>query len=110
MAVQEKTRWKQWADTLRQEMMTSHTAEVTKSVESISTETATSKVASTLRSERFWKACQQGSSPNESLVDAGFEIEFKPDESRAVQEVTFKLNPTWMRILQTVLDREGVAS
>ena len=52
MTVSEKKRWKNWADCLRQEMMTGLTAEVTKSVEAITAETATSKAESTLRSAR----------------------------------------------------------
>ena len=107
MSVQEKTRWKKWAESLRQEMMTSLTAEVTKSVEAITSETATTKAENTVRSERFWRACQAGSSPNEFLATAGFEIEFEPDEERNVREVTLKLNKTWMTILQGVLDRKN---
>ncbi len=106
MTVQEKTRWKNWADGLRQEMMTSLTSEVTKSVESITAETSTSKAESTLRSVRFWRACQTGKSPNDVLATAGFEIEFEPDDERNVREVTLKLNQTWMTILQRVLDRK----
>lgn len=106
MSVQEKTRWKNWADLLRQEMMTSLTPEVTKSVASITTETATTKAESTLRSVRFWKACQDGKSPNDTLSIAGFEIEFEPEDGKNVREVTLKLNQTWMTILQRVLDRK----
>jgi hypothetical protein len=108
MTVQEKTRWKNWADSLRQEMMASLTPEVTKSVDAIVSETATSKAASTVRSARFWQACQAGGTPNDFLMKAGFEIEFQPDEDRCVKEVTLKLNQTWMTILQRVLDRKTV--
>ena len=107
MTVQEKTRWKTWADELRQEMMTSLTEEVTKTVESISSETATTKTESSLRSVRFWRACQVGDSPNDVFAKAGFEIEFEQDEERNVQEVTLRLNPTWMKILHQVLDRKN---
>lgn len=106
MSVQEKTRWKNWADCLRQEMMTSLTAEVTKSLEAITSETATSKAESTLRSARFWKACQSGKSPNDFLATAGFEIDFQQDDERNVREVTLRLNQTWMTILNGVLDRK----
>jgi hypothetical protein len=106
MAVQEKTRWRNWADALRQEMMTNLTPEVTKSVDAISSETATTKAESTVRSERFWKACQVGNSPNDFLAAAGFEIDFESDDSRVVREVTLKLNKTWMDIMQRVLDRK----
>lgn len=106
MSVQEKTRWKSWADCLRQEMMTSLTAEVTKSVDTITTETATTKAESTLHSVRFWKACQAGKSPNDALSSAGFLIDFEQDDGRKVSEVTLRLNQTWMEILQRVLDRK----
>jgi hypothetical protein len=106
MAVQEKTRWKNWADGLRQEMMTSLTAEVTKTVDSIISETATTKAESTLRSARFWRACQSGKSPNDFLSTAGFEIEFQQDDGSNVDEVTLRLNETWMSILLGVLDRK----
>ncbi len=83
------------------------TAKVTKSVESITNETATTKSESTLRSERFWRACQNGESPNDVFAKAGFEIDFDQDEKRKVHEVTLRLNSTWMGILQKVLDRNN---
>jgi hypothetical protein len=106
MTVQDKLRWKKWADGLRQEMMTSLTAVVTKSVKEIISETATNKTESTVHSARFWRACQSGTSPNESLSKAGFEIEFEQDQERNVQEVTLRLNKTWLAIMQRVLDRK----
>ena len=106
MAVSEKARWKNWADELRQEMMTSLTSEVTKSVNAITSETATTKAERTLRSARFWQACKSGTSPNDILATAGFEIEFQEDEKRHVREVTLRLNEGWMSILQRVLDRK----
>ncbi len=106
MSVQEKVRWKNWADRLRQQMMTGLEAEVTRSVESIASETATTKAESTLHSVRFWKACQAGKSPNDALSAAGFEIDFEPNDERSVQEVTLRLNATWMSIMQRVLDRK----
>jgi hypothetical protein len=105
MSMQEKVRWKNWADQLRKEMMTSLTPEVTKTVQAITQETATTKAESTLKSVRFWKSCQAGKSPNDTLVIAGFIIEFQ-EEERVVNDVTLKLNPTWMAILQRVLDRK----
>ena len=107
MAGQEKVRWKNWADDLRQEMMTSLTAEVTKSVDAIAAETATDKVESTLRSVRFWESCQSGKSPNDFMAKAGFDIEFQQDEARHVREVTLRLNETWRTILHGVLDRKA---
>ena len=88
MTVSDKARWKNWADRLRQEMMTNLTAKVTKSVEAIISETATTKAESTLRSVRFWRACQMGQSPTDFFATAGFEIEFQPDEEQNVREVT----------------------
>lgn len=106
MSIQEKVRWKNWADQLRKEMMTSLTPEVTKSVQIITQETATTKAESTLKSVRFWKACQAGKSPNDTLVTAGFVIEFEPDGSKVVSNVTLRLNQTWMSIMQRVIDRK----
>jgi hypothetical protein len=103
MAVQEKTRWKQWADSLRQKMMGSLTPEVTMAVEEIAAEVATTKSETTWRSERFWRSCREGASPNNVLRVAGFEIEFQARD-RCVSEVTLRLNGTWMTILQRVLD------
>jgi hypothetical protein len=107
MTVPEKKRWKEWADRLRQEMMGSRTADVTKSVDAIVTATATTKGEKTVRSERFWLACQAGTSPNDALTKAGFEIEFEADDDRRVEEVTLRLNQTWRKILQGVLDRQN---
>jgi hypothetical protein len=106
MTVQEKKRWKQWADGLRQQMMGSRTADVTRSVDAIVTATGTTKGEKTVRSERFWLAVQAGTSPNEVLTKAGFEIEFEADEEHRVEEITLRLNPTWRKILQGVLDRQ----
>ena len=107
MTVQEKKRWKEWAEGLRQEMMGSRTPDVTKSVDAIVTATATTKGDKTVRSERFWLACQAGTSPNDVLTKAGFEIEFETDDNRRVDEVTLRLNQTWKNILQGVLDRQN---
>jgi len=110
MAVSEKVLWKDWADGLRQEMMSNLTPQVTKSLEEITSETETTKAESTLRSVRFWQACQAGTTPNDVLATAGFEIEFQQDERRHVREVTLRLNESWMTILQRVLDREKAQS
>jgi hypothetical protein len=106
MAIQEKVLWTKWATSLRKSMMTSLTAEVTKSVASIAVETGTTKAESTLKGSRFWQECQAGKRPNDALSLAGFEIEFTPDEKRKVNEVTFRLNKTWKDIMQGVLDRK----
>ena len=106
MAAQEKVLWKNWADGLRQEMMSGLTAEVTKTVDAIAEETATTKAESTWRSARFWQACKSGKSPNDFIAKAGFEVEFEQNEARHVQEVTLRLNQTWMTILQGAIDRK----
>ena len=103
----ERKRWKEWADGLRQEMMGSLTPQVTKSVQTISSETTTTKTEKTLRSKGFWQSCQAGKSPNDVLAKAGFEIEFEQDQELGVQEVTLRLNESWMSILQRVLDRQA---
>jgi hypothetical protein len=107
MTVQEKNRWKTWADGLRQEMMTGLTAEVTKSVAAITSETGTTESESKLGSVRFWRACQVGASPNDFLARAGFEIDFQEDEEQTVRTVTLRLNQTWMTIQRRVLDRKN---
>ncbi len=101
----DKIRWKKWAESLRQEMMVALTPQVTKSIDSIADETGTTKANKTLKSTAYWRSCQSGSSPNETLAAAGFEIEFEADDDRCVSEVTLKLNSTWLGILQRVLDR-----
>jgi len=103
----EKTRWKNWADGLRQEMMGGLTAHVTKTVDVVISETASTTAVSTLRSERFWRAVQIGDSPNEVLAKAGFDLEFEQDDDRKVSEVTFRLNRTWLNILDRVLERQN---
>lgn len=87
-------------------MMTGLTPEVTKSVDAITSETATTKTASSLRSVRFWRAFQIGESPNDFLARAGFDIEFKEDADKKVQEVTLRLNKSWLSILHRVLERQ----
>ncbi|MFN3194130.1 MAG: hypothetical protein ACE361_26715 [Aureliella sp.] len=108
MAVQsDKARWKKWADSLRQEMMIALTPHATKSIEAIAAETGTTKAKKTLKSLAFWRSCKSGTSPNDALTAAGFEIEFEEDDDRCVSEVTLKLNSTWLSIMQKVLDRAG---
>lgn len=106
MTGQEKLRWKKWADGLRQEMMTGLVGALTKSVDCIATETGTTKASRTLRSARFWRACQEGVAANDVLVKAGFIVEFDPDESGNVLEVTLRLNQTWLAIMQRALNRK----
>ena len=105
MSARDKTRWKEWADSLRQEMMSELTPQVTKTVESITVETGTEKSPTVLRSQRFWNAIQAGKGPNDTLVKAGFEIEFEANDAREIEMVTLRLNETWKSILQGVLDR-----
>lgn len=104
--IPEKTRWRNWADELRQELMTGLTSEVAKSVTDIISETGTTKAESTVRGVRFWTSCRNGTAPNDFLTAAGFEIDFKEDDARHVEEVTFRLNEAWMTILNRVLERK----
>jgi hypothetical protein len=98
--------WKDWADALRQTMMTGLVREVTKSVDEISQETRTEKSASTLQSQKFWNACIRGEGSYSTLSRAGFELSFEPSEAGKVDAVTFRLNAGWQAILQRVLDRK----
>ena len=97
-------RWKEWADGLRQMMMSELTPQVEKSVEEILTETATEKSASVLGTQRFWKSCQAGGA-NDALSKAGFEIEFESNAEGKVDTVTLQLNDTWKAIMQRAVDR-----
>ncbi|MFK7737971.1 MAG: hypothetical protein AB8B50_18215 [Pirellulaceae bacterium] len=101
----DKARWKKWADNLRQEMMVSLTPEVCKPIEAIMEESETTKTEKRLRSAAFWKACQGGTTANDAIVVAGFEIDYNVEDDGTVCEVTFKLNSTWHSIMQKVLDR-----
>ncbi len=105
MSVRDKTRWREWAERLRQEMMSGLTPQVTKSVDTITEEIGTDKSPSVLHSSRFWSSCQAAQGANDTLVKAGFEIEFEPNDESEVDEVTLRLNGTWKAIMQGVLDR-----
>ena len=103
MAVQERVLWLRWAEELRKEMMTGKMPVVTRTVTSIAEETKTAKSTKVLSSARFWRDCQAGKGPQGCLVGAGFVVEFA--EGQAVENVTLRLNATWLAILQRVLDR-----
>jgi hypothetical protein len=105
MSVRDKTRWREWAERLRQEMMSALTPQVTKSVDTITEEIGTDKSPSVLHSSRFWSSCQTAQGTNDTLVKAGFEIEFEPNDESEVDLVTLRLNGTWKAIMQGVLDR-----
>lgn len=105
MLVRDKKRWREWADQLRQEMMSELTSQVTKSVHTITRETETEKSPSVVRSRQFWNAFQAGKGSDDTLVKAGFEIEFEPNEKGEIDSVTLRLNGTWQAIMQRVLDR-----
>jgi hypothetical protein len=107
MSVKDNTRWKEWADRLRQQMMADLTPEVAISVERIMTETRTDKSPSAMRSQRFWNACQTGDASNNVLSKAGFHVEFLPNAKGEVEIVTLRLNNTWRAIMQRVLDRRA---
>lgn len=106
MSVRDKTRWREWAERLRQEMMSALTPQVTKSVDTITEEIGTDKSPSVLHSSRFWNSCQAAQGANDTLVKAGFEIEFEPNEESEVELVTLRLNGTWKAIMQGVVDRK----
>lgn len=106
MSVAEKTRWGQWATDLRQKMMRELSPQVTRSIDEIAEETGTQKTTTVLHSRRFWNSCQAGKSPNDSLVKAGFEIEFEPNDDDVIENVTLRLNQTWSQIMQRVVDRQ----
>jgi hypothetical protein len=101
----DQKRWKDWADNLRQTMMTQRVPEVVKTVSEISHETGTDRANSTLASERFWKSCVLGEGTYGVLCKAGFELSYTPTDEGKVEAVTFQLNSTWQNILQRVLDR-----
>ena len=107
MSVRDKLRWKEWADGLRQTMMADLTPHVKKSVEEIIEETATEKSASVVGTQKFWKAFQTGTGTNDTLLKAGFEIEFESNAEGKVATVTLQLNDTWKAIMQRVLDRRA---
>jgi len=105
MSVRDKARWKEWADGLRQAMMSELTPNVTKSVQDIINETGTDKSESVLGTTKFWQACQAATGTNDTLSKAGFEIEFEANAEGKVDTVTLRLNETWKAIMQRVLDR-----
>jgi hypothetical protein len=98
--------WKEWADNLRQLMMSAKVGEVTKTVAEISQETGTEKSPTTLHSQRFWNACILGQGSCAILTKAGFELSYSPNGAGKVEAVTFRLNSSWQAILQRVLDRK----
>jgi hypothetical protein len=102
----DQKRWKEWADALRQTMMSEKVGEVTKTVAEITSETGTEKSAATLQSARFWNACILGQGSCGTLTKAGFELSYTPNGSGKVEAVTFRLNASWQAILQRVLDRK----
>lgn len=105
MSLREVTRWKEWAERLRQEMMRDLTPQVTKSVDLMIEEIGTDKSTTTLHSRRYWLSCQAGKQPNDTLVKAGFDIEFEPTDKNQIESVTLRLNSTWAAIMQRVVDR-----
>ncbi len=107
MAVNDKKRWKDWADRLRQRMMSELTPDTTIAIADIAEETATNKPLSVLQSRRFWQSCQAGQAANDTLAKAGFDIDFEPNDDGEVDAVTLRLNKNWMAIMQRVLDRQA---
>jgi hypothetical protein len=86
-------------------MMNGRVREVTKSVDDICRETSTEKSGTTLRSQKFWNACQAAQGSNDTLAKAGFLVSYVPNDEGKVETVTLTLNGTWQAILQRVLDR-----
>ncbi|HEU0068070.1 MAG TPA: hypothetical protein VFQ26_02260 [Nitrospiraceae bacterium] len=107
MSVKENTRWKEWAERLRQRMMAELTTEVALPVERIRTEIKTDKSASAMRTRKFWTAFQAEADTNNVLRKAGFHIDFVPNANGDVEVVTLRLNDTWKSIMQRVLDRRA---
>ncbi|MDA0660974.1 MAG: hypothetical protein O2931_10920 [Planctomycetota bacterium] len=106
MSVRENTRWKEWADGLRQSMMKDLTSEVIKTVDAITEETGSDRSRNVLHSRRFWDSYQVGKSPHDVFLKAGLELEFKPNEKSEIDVITIRLNKTWKSIMQRVLDRQ----
>jgi hypothetical protein len=106
----EQKRWKDWADTLRQEMMAGLVGEVSKTVDDISKETGTEKSDSTLHSQKFWNACIRGEGSNATLCRAGFELSYVATDAGKVEVVTLRLDASWQAILQRVLDRKKLVA
>jgi hypothetical protein len=100
MSTREQKRWKEWAERLRQTMMAARMPQLTITVDTIIQESGTEKPHKTLHSRRFWNECQTGKSLNGTLIKAGFELEFQPTEQAVIEIVTFRLNSTWLAILQ----------
>ncbi len=106
MTTREQARWKEWADRLRQSMMADLTPYITKSIAEIVEETATQRSPSVLATRRFWTTVQTGEQNNHILARAGFQIEFSPSEGGNVESVTLRLNDTWSRIMQHMIDQQ----
>ncbi len=102
----DQKRWKEWADQLRQVMMSDRVGKVTKSVAEITQETGTEKSATTLQSPRFWNSCRDAEGSCGALSKAGFDVSFTPNAAGKVEVVTLQLNGNWQAILQRVLDRQ----
>jgi hypothetical protein len=92
--------WVEWAETLRVHMMTNKLAEVVKPTHDIHRETGTRESLRSLQSQDFWNSCQRGSTDGDLLTKAGFVLDFVPSEDGKVESVTFRLNETWLAIMQ----------
>lgn len=91
--------WVEWAEQLRVHMMTTKTPELSKSTLQIHQETGTHEPLTNLQSRGFWNSCQRGITDWDALTKAGFELEFEPNIEGKVESVTFRLNETWLAIL-----------
>jgi hypothetical protein len=81
-------------------MMTNKVPELSKSAIEIHPEDGTHESLASMQSRGFWNSCQRGGTDWDALVKAGFELDFEPDENGKVQSVTFRLNDTWLGIMQ----------
>ena len=68
--------WQDWATTLRMQMMQKRLPEVTKSIPEIKEETGTPESLRKLSSQGFWDATRDGKPDWDTLVRAGFVINF----------------------------------
>ena len=92
--------WVEWAEKLRIHMMTVKLPEIVKSTSDIHSETKTHELFKRVQSQRFWNSWQRGDTDWDALKKAGFELDFVPNADGKVEAVTFRLNETWLAIMQ----------
>ena len=97
--------WIDWAEQLRIHMMTSKLPEIVKLTIDIHSETKTHDSLKRVQSQGFWNSCQRGDTDWDALKKAGFELDFVPNPDGKVEAVTFRLNETWLAIMQDTARR-----